>query len=403
MKICFLLWSPDISGGTNVIFQHAIRLQEKYNHNVYIVTHEEINHEQLNWFPEAKKLNWITYDKSSDIKFDICIATWWRTVFYLKYINSTHYVYFVQSIESRFYPDNEVVLRNLIELTYSLDLKIITEANWIKNYLKKNYDKDCYLVLNGINKANFSNNLVPFKERDERKIRVLVEGPLGVSFKNTELAISLAKKSLADEVWLLTSTDTIAYPGIDKLYSKIPHDEVGKVYSSCDILVKLSTVEGMFGPPLEAFHCGATSITYDVTGYDEYIIDKKNALVSFSRTDIDIIEKINLLVKNKALLKSLKKEALETAQKWPSWGASSEQFNKVCHLILNSGETQNIKLISKESELLWNMYENHINEINNINQTMKISLKRTISSKLAKYPKIFSITRKIYHTLRSYI
>jgi hypothetical protein len=38
------------------------------------------------------------------------------------------------------------------------------------------------------------------------------------------------------------------------------------VYRSCDILGKLSYVEGMFGPPLEMFHCGWTAIVYNVTG-----------------------------------------------------------------------------------------------------------------------------------------
>lgn len=41
----------------------------------------------------------------------------------------------------------------------------------------------------------------------------------------------------------------------------------------------------MFGPPLEMFHCGGTSIVYDVTGHDEYIVHDKNGLVA--KTDDD--------------------------------------------------------------------------------------------------------------------
>ena len=52
------------------------------------------------------------------------------------------------------------------------------------------------------------------------------------------------------------------------------------IYRSCDVIVKLSYVEGMFGPPLEMFHCGGTSIVYDVTGHDEYIVHGKNGLVA---------------------------------------------------------------------------------------------------------------------------
>jgi len=36
-------------------------------------------------------------------------------------------------------------------------------------------------------------------------------------------------------------------------------------YARSDVLLKLSSVEGMFGPPLEAFHRGATAVVTPVT------------------------------------------------------------------------------------------------------------------------------------------
>lgn len=55
MKICFLLWSPDISGGTNVIFEHATRLMN--DNEVFIITHEHVDDSKIAWFPDAKKAN----------------------------------------------------------------------------------------------------------------------------------------------------------------------------------------------------------------------------------------------------------------------------------------------------------------------------------------------------------
>ncbi len=60
---------------------------------------------------------------------------------------------------------------------------------------------------------------------------------------------------------------------------KIPVESTPVIYRSCDVLLKLSKVEGMFGPPLEMFHCGGTAITYDVTGSEEYLVSGRNSLV----------------------------------------------------------------------------------------------------------------------------
>ena len=42
-------------------------------------------------------------------------------------------------------------------------------------------------------------------------------------------------------------------------------------YARSDVVLKLSRVEGMFGPPLEGFHRGATCVVTPVTGHDEYV------------------------------------------------------------------------------------------------------------------------------------
>lgn len=356
-------------------------------------------------FPMQKKLTWLTYEEASEVDFDICIATWWRTVFSLKRIKASHYTYFVQSIESRFYPENEVVLRNLVELTYSLDLHIITEANWIKDYLYKKYKKESFLVLNGIRKDYFNDKREAFSKRNESIIRVLVEGPLGVSFKNTELALELACRSRADEVWLLTSTDIGYYHNVTKLYSRLPVTEVGRVYSSCDILLKLSTVEGMFGPPLEAFHCGSTSITYDVTGYDEYIRHNENALVSFSREDNDVINKINYLVDNRDVLEKLKREALLTAEFWPTWEQSSIEFSKVCNIIKEKNPQQDISYIGYITDLLWEQYEKSASVPSSIvHHGVKDLLKKKVGDKIyQKSPRVYSMLRKLKWTIYSRI
>ena len=90
--------------------------------------------------------------------------------------------------------------------------------------------------------------------------------------------------------------------------------------------MKLSYVEGMFGPPLEMFHCGGTAVTYDVTGHDEYLVGGLNSLV-ISRDDEDgVVSGLRRLAADRDLLGSLRQGARHTAEAWPDWDASGESF-----------------------------------------------------------------------------
>lgn len=384
MKCIFTLGSPAIGGGTNVIFEHATRMA-KEGEEVYIVTDKKVEPNEYAWHTSAHMLNWVTYEEIEDIEFDMAIATWWRTVYELYKIKSKHYIYFVQSIESRFYPDTEQGFKILAEMTYMLDMKVITEATWIKEYLEK-YGIDAYLVYNGIRKDIFTTEGETFDKCEG--LRVLVEGPIDVKFKNVPKTIDLAKKSKADEIWLLTSSDIKKYPGVDKVFSQVSPIDCAKIYRSCDVVVKLSYVEGMFGPPLEMFHCGGTTIVYDVTGHDEYIQHKKNGLVVKTDDDEKVVEYINKL-KDSKVLDSLKKNAVKTANDWISWEQSSLDFYNVVKK-LNNMDSVSQSVLEQKSKFFFDVYNKY--------EIVKddTSLKKFIGKRLRKrWPKIYRVYRKI--------
>jgi len=74
-------------------------------------------------------LLWLDHNEVSSHRFDLAIATWWRTFFDLWKVQADRYAYFVQSIESRFYPLEERVVRAAVHATYDAPLGIITEAS----------------------------------------------------------------------------------------------------------------------------------------------------------------------------------------------------------------------------------------------------------------------------------
>jgi glycosyltransferase involved in cell wall biosynthesis len=381
-KIAFLLWSADISGGTNVVFEHVKRLIV-LGDDITIITEMPIDKNQLDWHKAAMVFNWQTYDSVAEQAFDIVFATWWRTAFMLPNIKAKHYAYFVQSIESRFYPDEEIPLKQLVEMTYLLPIAYITEANWIKNYLQDKYNQDALLARNGIKKSIYQLEGEVIPRTSAGALRVLIEGPLGIDFKNVENTIAVCRQSKADEIWLMTMSDVNEVEGIDQVFSRIPVEDTARIYRSCDVIVKLSKVEGMFGPPLEMFHCGGTSITYDVSGYDEYIVPDENGLVAKMGNEGQVLNYINLLKESPEMLARLKDNAILTANSWPDWSEAGDDFHHAVHHILSNNQTDS-RLLAPLGDVAWQHYE--------VSEAFRLKLKiATNKFSLHKYINYFDV------------
>ena len=282
----------------------------------------------FSWHPrfnelDGKQVRVLTFFEASAERFDIAIATFWTTALMLWRINAGSYLYFVQSIESRFYPEDEIVGRYLVDATYELGLGMITVAPWMQRFLERATGAKVQVVRNGIDKALFR---PPVRAHSRDKLRLLVEGSTVSPFKNVPRTIDLCNAAGVGEIWLLTPTEIADYPKVDRVFSAVPMKDVPQIYGDCDVLVKLSLVEGMFGPPLEMFHCGGTAIVYDVTGHEEYIEDGRNAIVVDTGDEGKVVRAIQALAASKESLLELKRAAEVTAQGWPSTEESTTEL-----------------------------------------------------------------------------
>ncbi len=102
IQVGFLLGSPEISGGTYVIYEHGSRLKQA-GYDVYMITEGEVTEDQYQWHPAAAELGWLSLEQAGRKNFDLIFATYWKSPFLLSQLKSSHYAYFVQSIESRFF------------------------------------------------------------------------------------------------------------------------------------------------------------------------------------------------------------------------------------------------------------------------------------------------------------
>lgn len=324
-NIFFLVPGAAISGGIAVVFQHANRLLEK-GYSVKILSLNNKNNGS--WFPN-QKVEIIPYREAKKIlqseKIDILIATSCSTAFTVDMAKARRKIYFVQSDESRFFPENPK-LCEIIKKTYTLPIEYMTEAKWIQKWLKDEFGHESHYVPNGIDLELFK-KVEPIVPKSN-KLRILIEGSINVPFKGMDDAHA-AVKNLGCELWIVSNNGK---PKKDWKYNKffesVPYGKMNEIYSSCDIFLKMSRVEGFFGPPMEAMACGCAVVVGKVTGFDEYIKDDYNALV-VEQGDIEGARKaVKRLIEDIDLRKRLIENGYRTAREW-SWNNSVVTLEKI--------------------------------------------------------------------------
>ena len=112
-----------------------------------------------------------------------------------------------------------------------------------------------------------------------------------------------------------------------------------RIYSSCDIFLKMSRIEGFFGPPMEAMACGCAVVVGKVTGYDEYIVHEQNALVVEPGDAQDARKAVERLIADVELRERLIQGGFDTVPDW-SWEFSAQAM---LDLVESSGELRGLR------------------------------------------------------------
>jgi glycosyltransferase involved in cell wall biosynthesis len=319
VKVAFLVNDLQLSGGIGVVVQHALQLARHHGFDVALVLVREQDDPHWDYEP-LRELEILSFPQACAEHFDIAVATWWETTYSLFDVPAERYAYFVQSLEDRFY-EYGAAERLGAGLTLDLPVAFITEASWIADTLAQlRPDALCMLVRNGIDKQTFA---VPddVGVRIGEPLRVLVEGNPRSWFKHVHDAIDVANAMREPHHLTVVCGDRVGLGEVraDRIVGPLSSAEMATLYGECDVLLKLSSVEGMYGPPLEAFHRGATCVSTQVSGYEEYVEHGWNALVCDWDDRDGTARSLDLLARDRRLLHFLRANALHTARGWPDW------------------------------------------------------------------------------------
>jgi glycosyltransferase involved in cell wall biosynthesis len=309
MRVCFLLHELGRAGGMNVIAGHVERLAARPGWHAQIVLTSEL-------------------DQVADVEWDFALATWWETAPALWRLNARRRGVFLQSLEERFYGDRDVLARLGAASVLGLPVDYVTIGDWMRDALAElRPDARCVVVRNGIDKTVFAPPAAP-RRFDDGPLRVLVEGNPGMWLKAVPEAIEAAKAMTSESVVTVVAAEPERAEGLgaDRVAGGLDAAGMAALYAEHDVLLKLSRVEGVALPPLEAMHVGTPCVVTPHTGHEEYVRHGVNGLVVGFDDPGAATAALDALARDRELLARLSQGALATATAWPNVNQSTDQL-----------------------------------------------------------------------------
>jgi GT2 family glycosyltransferase/glycosyltransferase involved in cell wall biosynthesis len=287
LRVAYVTEGTGIGGGHRDIFEHLNRLQER-GHEVSLYTLGE----QPDWFDLRVPVHSFEYyDELVEALAPlnaIKVATWWNTGAPVWQASVLHGipVYFVQDIETSYYPDDERTRHAVID-SYRPEFRYMTISSWNRERLRE-LGLDAELIPPGIDLENFR----PLLEVERREDMVLAIGRTN-PLKNLPLTLDAwrtlgarvagrggdRRAEARPELCLFGIEPELASePGMRHVQA--PSDEqVNELFNEATVFIQTSTHEGFALPPLEAMAAGCAVVCTDAHGNRDFCVDGENCLM----------------------------------------------------------------------------------------------------------------------------
>ena len=315
LRVAYVTEGTGIGGGHRDIFEHLNRLQER-GHEVSLYTLGE----QPDWFELRVPVHSFEYyDELVEAlaKLDaIKVATWWNTaspVWQASVLRGIP-VYFVQDIETSYYPDDERTRHAVID-SYRPEFNYMTISSWNRERLRE-LGLDAELIPPGLDLAAFR-QLEHVERREDMVLALGRSNPL----KNLPLTIA-AWRALAEREELAAMPELCMFgiepelAGEGMRYVEAPSDEgVNELFNEATVFVQTSTHEGFCLPPLEAMATGGAVVCTDAHGNRDFCVDGENCLMPEPDRE-SVSRAIARLLADPALRERLGRAGKETAQEY---------------------------------------------------------------------------------------
>jgi GT2 family glycosyltransferase len=280
LRIVYVTEDTGVGGGHRDIFEHLNRLAAR-GHEVSLYTLGD----PPEWFPLRVPVHsFADYEALSLALAEvdaIKVATWWMTAVpvWRASIPRGIPVYFVQDIETSYYPDHERARHAVLD-SYRPEFRYMTISSWNQERLRE-LDLDAELIPPGIDLDKFR----PRADVARRENMVLALGRSN-PLKNLPLTIAAwsSLKEPRPELCLFGIEPELGEGG-GMRYVEAPDDEqVNELFCQASVFIQTSTHEGFALPPLEAMATGAAVLCTDAHGNRDFCVDGVNCLMPEANT-----------------------------------------------------------------------------------------------------------------------
>ena len=275
LRIVYVTEDTGIGGGHRDIFEHLNRLHAR-GHDVSLYSLEGAP----DWFPLAAPVRSFSgFGELSRALADvdaIKVATWWLTAapVWRASVARGLPVYFVQDIETSYYPDNERARHAVLD-SYRPEFRYLTISSWNRERLRE-LGLDAELIPPGLDLETF-HPLPDVARREDMLLALGRSNPL----KNLPLTIA-AWKRLGEprpELCMFGIEPELAdRDGMRYVESPTDH-EVNELFNQATVFIQTSRHEGFALPPLEAMATGAAVVCTDAHGNRDFCVDEVNCLM----------------------------------------------------------------------------------------------------------------------------
>lgn len=281
MRILFLFHSNLRSGGNLAMMRHADLLMRRGVEVVFAFQEPffplALDHVGFAAPPRALMLPALRAQPAAP--FDWALTNWWECAYRFSSVPARRYGYFRRDLEERFYDP------------YGRHFDLAIEAVWREPALEifvvaphladepASWGRRTALIPNGVDHALFA-RAAPSLPPKTAALRVLVEGPLEAPRKRIRETLALLAR--LDGVEAVHCAADGSAPAGQGAHLKLPAlDPAGLagVMASCDILVKLSSMEALPNPVFEMAAAGRPSVVAAFPGARQLFADGENALI----------------------------------------------------------------------------------------------------------------------------
>jgi len=320
MRVLYITFSLNACGGVRILAEHLSRLTER-GHTCYLFA---LNGDMsIDWMPTNFKVIGKDDLKSVAKKADVIVATEANTVRVVMGIEvQARKFLFCQMRESLFFWETNPEWRRQVEKDYQQMkgiLQPIVISQWLKDFLEEEYGyEDVPIVPNGVNERMFfPDPLWP----NGGKPRLLIEGHGMNEAKDLHhmsyQVVDMYRKNVEPvELWGFSQ-----YPPMgewDKYWLLPSQDDIRRIYSSCDVLVKASRYEGRSCVDVEAMACGCAVVRAIDQGDDD-LVDGYNCLKVHYGDAQGMYDNLKLVLQQPALRQRLIDGGLEYAREHLGW------------------------------------------------------------------------------------